>query len=354
MEKILENKETERTKRKERILSKIKKIAFRSFVGVGILLGGSVAKEFYTTYTDIKTTPRYKITKVEGEKGQIEYKHEDKETTQFLNILAGKEQIPEYFLRDLVIKLIQKYYKNENDSELAKLTLNELVKKYDNLLDKTKIPGQKYFDLELYNALWYIHQKYGNPRVKFRIEQTIDRNHRSSYAPYYNKLILSTPYNKTSNYIRGYDQIFYYYKQELGHASAYTSRPIETTGKTILDSTKVKIRMSRKGENYRDAYDNTLYSDPNSTEALAHEIIRPQIEEDFRKMTPKRQEHITELKKELKETQERIDKSGNEASLIEPYQLERKKEDLINQIYNLENLTMDIADLHPPKPTTKK
>jgi hypothetical protein len=51
MEKIPENKETERTKRKESILSKIKKIVFRSFVGVGILLGGSVAKEFYTTYT---------------------------------------------------------------------------------------------------------------------------------------------------------------------------------------------------------------------------------------------------------------------------------------------------------------
>ena len=256
-------------------------------------------------------TTRWSVNMEKNTDGTVEYKHEDPETTQILDYISGKSEIPgnaKRFMEISQIKMIRGFVNNESlrlgqlrknqsdNSDLDTMSESELSNEYDSQLQslisltspnekksdvafvkgtlKDQLPTKYYYNPELYRALWIMEQKCGNPKIRFSEGAT--GISRSAYFKETNTIYIVYQGTGTLQTV-AIDKFI----SELSHARQFDQEWFQTNIEDYVDIQIVKSRAGVSGESFSDAYDKTLYDLPGTNEYEAHKIIEPELKREF-------------------------------------------------------------------------
>lgn len=258
------------------------------------------------TYANYERT-RWTVTQ-EGGKNSIVYKHQDKKTTDILNYLAGSEKLSEEMEKELsraeLMILLNRWEDVDFPEDLQKRTDSEFREYVIEIL-KTKVTESpdmirfyieklnngkewfKYFiknklpqNQNLYQALWHIQQRCGNPKICWINDPKWVNEHgfRAHYDPLSNTMFISPvnffDYSGNQTYGTIDDWL-----EESAHGKQFQDNPLELFS-AFKDIFKTLGRSMTLGKSVNESQ-NLLYDEPGTIEHEAHTIIGPELKKEF-------------------------------------------------------------------------
>ncbi len=300
----------EKKELRNRIANSLKKMLRIFYFATG-LIGVADVVETVATHQ----YSRYKVESKIVVHGQVEYAHEDKETTHILNLLSGKEKLNDSDRRNILVDYLSTRVgippfedgsiKQEELNAMPFDKLYEIAWSFvvnDNgndqyfskkqTIDRMFDVGLDKFDPELYNALWQLLMECGNPKVRFSLDQKTNTDGRSFYDSKTNTIYICSRKNN-NEYID-------HYITELAHANQFSKNPIYSTFLDLRDLFNIQREVVFGGGIDIDVYEDSevraemsqkkLYEQPGTLEHDAHSVIEPKLVERFKYLTSKSSE----------------------------------------------------------------
>jgi len=248
------------------------------------------------TYLEHRMT-RYVVRTSTDPDGKIVFEHEDKETTEILNYLSGRADLPKEKKLELARRMIKFFLQSERlavPKDIDSMDENNLRKVCDSsklctdILVQTKhwaLPGQSWFetlvgwppryDEKLYSALWEIERIGGNPKIRWsdgigggnRTEGVFNTYYRPSTNTIYLQLPIYGAYFAASDFVA-----------EAAHGKQHNEQPIKNYFLKRKEVVTGEISSLILGVSLFDVLD-LLYQKPGSTEYEAHKVIEPELRE---------------------------------------------------------------------------
>ncbi len=219
---------------------------------------------------------------------ELEYRHEDAETTAILNYFAGRGSLPKHIelaiYREGIAKIAQAngHTLPEDFATMDEPSLKSLLIEYftpgphdrahfssPQQMTETfflhAIPTYKKND-RLYELLWKLEQEVGNPKIRFSfIEKDEDEEERAFYrAPTNTAYIFQ--HNPFSDLVA-----------EFAHAEQFDRDHLGSTLLAVRGGFESGVEMLSKGISFGKAYDATQYPTPGTLEYHAHQQIEPAL-----------------------------------------------------------------------------
>jgi hypothetical protein len=264
---------------------------------------------------------RYQVQKRKNEKGETLYEHEDTETTEILNYLAGRGEIGEETQLTCIREVIGTNYDKEGKftDQIYGLTSVQEAKEFlsthfDDFKAQAGAVGS-YYDLKeyktgvqfaevetraiirwhkayrrtlspkLYEALWDIERTAGNPKIRWARGPEARRVNRD-------KTSVNDTFSADTNTIRLDSALCTYhlfdsYAAEAAHAQNYQldykSFLSRVEGEGNLIESYFNIFNTRQSVTYGQARDRLLYNIPGTEEYKAHREVEPAV---YKKIAP--------------------------------------------------------------------
>lgn len=229
--------------------------------------------------------PRQTIEQKTEPSGEIVFKHPDQQTTQILNYLSGKAELP-HEIRLQIIKDGIKEHPEQftpakdldtyNESQLRSFVGQQREKsdpgiaEYINRKDidwlDIYIPAKDNFDSKLYENLWKIEQEVGNPKIRWG--KPLSADNAGHFSPS-NTIYLESPFEQM-----GIPRDIYI--GEAAHAKQFKEKPFSTSIQFAKDMVRTVFAAVRKGKSLS-AAQSELYNIPGTVEYEAHKVIEPEL-----------------------------------------------------------------------------
>lgn len=269
-------------------------------------IGGLVGAE-YQEYN----AEGYHVEEHVDKAGDITFSHQDPETTQVLDYLSGRGEMPRDVKRAEEAWKIRDLYKSLDQplpAGIEKMDDASLSKTYDHglfLLHKKYPKNIKYHpgkidqDIpttferndELYQALWNIERETGNPRIVMDMDESKadqGRSFRASYNRESNTMHIYYPPLK-ADVAQSRSEAIGAMVAESSHAQQFHGSfvgHIKNSIREERDVADVTNRAAVEHKSFDDAYDEREYDTPGTIENEAHTVIEPelkkQIPEEYR------------------------------------------------------------------------
>lgn len=133
------------------------------------------------------------------------------------------------------------------------------------LVAKDITPGSK---VKKYKLLWHIHQSYGNPKIRIRIEKK-----RSFYNPLTNTIRISDSSFYSASLLK--------YFGELAHAKQFHANPKDFYIRLFESYLRTVGRIYQAAMDYVYQVYYKEHEVPGSLEHQAHEVIREELQKEY-------------------------------------------------------------------------
>ncbi len=234
-------------------------------------------------------------TSAEGAGFERQYVHEDQDTTDILNFLTGRSPFPERLRPQVDRQWVRLAYEmsevpvpenvdsmSHQEAHDAILALNQLLvgsnfSDEDAELILTSDTQQIQYDPDMYEAVWEIHGRYGNPRIRFasgdiditaRAMGYLSGPGRSFYDPVTNTLYLNPALLRSAFFA------------EMAHAKQFHEQPLRSNARGALALVETISSAIVHLEDFQSSYQRQ-YHRPGSLENEAHEEREGQMLEEF-------------------------------------------------------------------------
>ncbi len=241
--------------------------------------------------------PRHPVEKNVDSKGEVTYKHVDKETTQILDYLSGKSELPREirlkFFREEMAKRtelenkIPKDYNEYDEDQLRSFLGQEFLNAKtpharqiaETILDKgdlnwldSFVSSKSNFDPKLYQNLWEIEQEVGNPKIRWGFTDN-KGEYRGHFSPD-NTIYIDPPVD-----LGDPSDVFV---AEAAHAKQVRTKPFSSSVKFVKDMVRTVFTAIRENKSLV-AAQKELYSIPGTLEHEAHNVIEPELKKKLQR-----------------------------------------------------------------------
>lgn len=266
---------------------------------------GLISLVLFSGFSKVKPPERFQP--AGPEEPLTAWNHEDYQTQNILNVVAG-DGIPENPTKvDLLRKELSGYLLNQPDvsnDQVGDIASNVGNRSYDGLVDlalkEGLIDSRSESDIDNfitesftfqshkeraeseyreYRAIWEMHKEYGNPKI--RIDTSTDRAY---YTPDTNTMYITSdaPLKGEDMSVEEFNKVIEDWVAELSHAKQFTGEGKEKAFKQHDRDKQIAEKYAdRHGVPYSDARDSTLYHKPGTIEHEAHQEIEPELEDEF-------------------------------------------------------------------------